>query len=173
MWSESIPTYYESKSLEEAWAALVNTMDADYWGELFFLCPEPGNVGKKSWPSWDQVMAKPLPAYHVYSRIHVDRGENQDEDSCDEVWCAEGLVRGLAVVGEDDRRGELVIKGEGGTEHGFEITASHTYAIPEDTYTMICICEVRIESSLGCSWVVGRSLLGGKFEKVSVLEMSP
>ncbi|KAK0504332.1 hypothetical protein EDD18DRAFT_1345221 [Armillaria luteobubalina] len=172
MWSKSIPAYNESESLEEAWAALVNTMDDDYRGELFFLCPEPGNAGKKWWPSWDQVMAKPLPAYHVYSRTHVDRDEKQDEDLCDDVRCIEGLVRGLAIVEEGDRCGDLIIKGKGGTEHGFEITASHTYAIPEDTYTMICTCEVQIQSSLGCGWVVGRSLPGGKFEKVSVLEMS-
>ncbi|PBL00150.1 hypothetical protein ARMGADRAFT_901860, partial [Armillaria gallica] len=54
--SESIPAYYESASLGEAWTALVNSMATPPRGELFFLCPEPGNAGKKWRPSWDQVM---------------------------------------------------------------------------------------------------------------------
>ncbi|KAK0429677.1 hypothetical protein EV421DRAFT_1722899, partial [Armillaria borealis] len=171
MGSESIPAYYESVSLEEAWTALVNSMATPPRGEFFFMCPEPGNAGKKWRPSWKQVMTKPLPAYELSSaRIWAYRDETRDEDLCDDVRCIEGLVRGLAVVEESDRHGELIVEDKGGIEHGFEITATHTYPIPEDTYTMILTCK---HLRLGChGWVVGRSLPGGKFEKVSLLEIS-
>ncbi|SJL13461.1 uncharacterized protein ARMOST_16905 [Armillaria ostoyae] len=166
--SESIPAYYESASLGEAWTALVNSMATPPRGELFFLCPEPGNGGKKWRPSWDQVMM-PLPAYKPYPEVYIDRDETEDEDSCDDVRCIEGLVRGLAVVEGGRRRGELIVENNGGIEQ-FKITATHTYPIPEDTYTMIYACE--FESSRGYGWVVGRSLPGGKFEKVATLEFS-
>ncbi|KAK0244125.1 hypothetical protein EDD85DRAFT_187059 [Armillaria nabsnona] len=170
MASSSIPVYHESESLEDAWTALVNSMDRGCRGELFFLCPEPGNVGKKWRPSWDQVMM-PLPAYNHFPIVEVERDETEDEaeDSCT-VWCIEGLVRGLAVVEEGDRRGALIVKGEGGKKHRFKITAAHTYPIPEDTYTLIDACSDGDGPHRG--WVVGRSLTGGMFEKVSVLEMS-
>ncbi|KAK0453896.1 hypothetical protein EV421DRAFT_1687691, partial [Armillaria borealis] len=54
--SSSIPAYYESESLEDAWAALVNSMSSSHRGELFFRYPEVGNGGRKWRPSWDQVM---------------------------------------------------------------------------------------------------------------------
>ncbi|PBK76405.1 hypothetical protein ARMSODRAFT_902796 [Armillaria solidipes] len=159
----TIPAYYETKSVEEAWTALVNSLNEGNRAALFFLCPEPGNAGTKWRPSWDQVMMKPLPAYELYRRI--DWG---DEDSCN-AECIEGLVRGLAVVEAGDRHGVLIVKDEGGIEHEFEITAAHTYPIPEDTYTLIYACE--LESSGSHGWVVGRSLPGGRFEKVATLEI--
>ncbi|KAK0224548.1 hypothetical protein EDD85DRAFT_778436 [Armillaria nabsnona] len=167
MGSATIPAYYESESLEHAWTALVNSMSASCRGALF-LCAEPGNAGKKWRPSWDQVMTKPLPAFldHCFD-IHWD--EKEDEDSCD-AECIEGLVLGLAVAEEGDRRGLLIVKGEGRTEHRFEITATHMPPIPEDTYTMIYTCQIRGSRDYG--WMVGRSLPGGKFEKVSMLIIS-
>ncbi|KAK0217704.1 hypothetical protein EDD85DRAFT_916352 [Armillaria nabsnona] len=164
MGSESIPAYYESESLEHAWTALVNSMHAFFRGSLFFLCAEPGNADKKWRPSWDQVMTKPLPAVFG-SLAPVDRNEAGDEDQC-YAEGIEGLVLGLAIVEECDRRGVLIVKDAGGKEHRFEITATQTSLIPEDTYTIICdwyykgVC------------VVGRSLPGGKFEKVSTLIIS-
>ncbi len=167
--SRLIPAYYESESLEHAWSALVNSMHEWHRGELFFLYLEPGNAGKKWPPSWEQVMTKPLPANNLHSG--VDRDDTRDEDSCD-VWCIEkGFLRGLAVVEGCDRRGELIVRGEGGTEHEFEVTAAHAYPIPEDTYTIIYTCRFGHESAPD-HWVVGRSLPGGKFQKVSTLEMS-
>ncbi|KAK0433513.1 hypothetical protein EV421DRAFT_1718568 [Armillaria borealis] len=166
--SESIPAYYESASLGEAWTALVNSMDAYGRAELFLLCPEPGDRGPKWRPSWDQVMMKPLLAYDFDpdgAFQFVDRHETGDEDWCD-AECIEGLVRGLAVVEGGHRRRKLIVKGEGGKKHRFKITAAHTYPIPEDTYTLIHGCNI------DNSWVVGRSLPGGKFEKVSVLNIS-
>ncbi|PBK95856.1 hypothetical protein ARMGADRAFT_925273, partial [Armillaria gallica] len=165
-----IPAYSESESLERAWTALVNSMDTCHRRELFFSRPEPGDAGTKWRPSWEQVMMnlKPLPTYRLYTRVDVDRGDVTG-DSCDGE-CIEGLVRGLAVVEGGDRRGVLIVKDKGGIEHRVKITATHTSPIPEDTYAMIYACES--ESSRDCGWMVGRSLPGGKFEKVSMLIIS-
>ncbi|KAK0439857.1 hypothetical protein EV421DRAFT_831653 [Armillaria borealis] len=165
MQSSFIPAYYESESLEDAWTALVNSMQDWCRGQLFFLCPEPGNTGKKWRPSWDQVMM-PL-VYDHFPAVEVGRDETRNEDSC-ASWCIEGLVRGLAVVEEGDRRGQLIVKGKGRKRHSFKITAAHTYPIPEDTYTLIDACSELESPHTG--WIVGRSLPGGMFEKVSVLE---
>ncbi len=167
--SDSIPAYDESESLEHAWTAFVNSMSASCRGELVSLCAEPGNTGKKWRPSWDQVMAKPLSAF-VGPWLNVHWNEEEDED-----WCFtmgfEGLVLGLAVVEEGDRRGVLIVNDKGGIEHRFEITATHTYPIPEDTYTLIDTCSLGpLGSESG--WVVGQSLPGRKFEKVSMLILS-
>ncbi|PBK74949.1 hypothetical protein ARMSODRAFT_1013922 [Armillaria solidipes] len=176
MASSSIPAYYESESLENAWTALVNSMHKRCRGELFFLCPEPGNAGKKWRPSWEQVM-KPLPAYDHREglQVNVDRDDPGDEaeDSCKAECIEKGSVLGLDVVLEGvDRRGKLIVKDEHGIEHGFKITATHTYPIPEDTaYTLIDSFSDSL-SKEPYGWVVGRSLPGGKFEKVSVLEIS-
>ncbi|KAK0235371.1 hypothetical protein EDD85DRAFT_938554 [Armillaria nabsnona] len=82
-----------------------------------------------------------------------------------------GASLGLAVVEEGDRRGVLIVKGEGGIEQ-FKITAAHTYPIPEDTYTLIDTRTFREKIPMGRAWVVGRSLPKGTFEKVSMLQMS-
>ncbi len=169
MFSEVIPAYYASASLEEAWSTLVNVMNIECRGEVF-LCAEPGNAGKKWRPSWDQVMTKPPPSYHSYC-LRVCRDEAEDEDWCNAEG-VEGLVLGLAVVEEGDRRGVLIVKDKGGIEHRFEITATHTSPIPEDTYAMIYTCNFPGQSSWVRGWVVGRSLPGGKFEKVSMLIIS-
>ncbi|KAK0436036.1 uncharacterized protein EV420DRAFT_1317510 [Desarmillaria tabescens] len=163
--SEMIPAYYESESLEDAWTALVNSLDEWSRAELFFLYPEPGNAGRKWRPSWDQLMTKPPPEDRPHG-ILVDRNEEMDEDWCN-LYCIEkGWVRGLAhVVEGSDRRGELIIKDAGGTEHAFNITATHEYPIPDNTYTLIGAHSVWFED-----WVVGRRLPGKRFEKVSVLK---
>ncbi|KAK0433536.1 hypothetical protein EV421DRAFT_1910037 [Armillaria borealis] len=169
MESATIPAYYESASLEEAWTALVNSMDAYCRAQLFFLCPEPGDRGPKWRPSWDQVMNEPLLEHYFDADgalQFVDRLETGDEDQCD-AECIEGLVRGLAVVEGGHRHGEFIVKGEGGKKHRFKITAAHTYPIPEDTYTLIYGSDDPTDL-----YVVGQSLPGGKFEKVSVLEIS-
>ncbi|KAK0436324.1 uncharacterized protein EV420DRAFT_1281161, partial [Desarmillaria tabescens] len=170
MGSEMIPAYHESQSLEEAWVALMNSVDVMCQGQLFFLCPEPGNAGTKWRPSWDQVMMKSLPEYDFAPNIQLYCDETGNEDWCSDVVCIEkGSVRGLAVVEGSDRHGELIVKDEGGIEHRFEIMATHTYSIPEDTYTLISASTELTFPRYG--WVVGRSLPGGKFEKVSVLEI--
>lgn len=172
MMSESIPAYYESVSLEEAWTALVNSMNEFFRGELF-LYAEPGDGGPKWRPSWEQVM-RPLRLYHYGVKwpcdVGVDRDETRNEDSCN-TECIEGLVRGLAVVEGGHRHGEFIVECNDGIAR-FKITAVHTYPIHEDTYTMIHIGHVWNGDPLDHAWVVGQSLPGGKFEKVSVLEIS-
>ncbi|KAK0458763.1 uncharacterized protein EV420DRAFT_1308266 [Desarmillaria tabescens] len=164
--SKSIPAYYESESLEDAWTALVNSMWMLLRGELFCFYPEPGNAGRKWRPSWDQQMMKPLAAGEYYPDIYVDRNEEMDEDSCNAPCIEKGLVRGLAAVEGGDRRGELIVKDVGGMEHAFNITATHEYPIPEDIYTLIC---TRRDYEF---WVLGRRLPGKRFEKVSVLRIA-
>ncbi|KAK0458883.1 uncharacterized protein EV420DRAFT_1308395 [Desarmillaria tabescens] len=165
--SKKIPAYYESQSLEDAWTALVNSMDVWVLGQLFCLYPEPGNAGTKWRPLWVQLMTKPLPA-GGYSNILVYRNEEMDEDSCSAPCIEKGLVRGLAQVAEgSDRRGDLIVKDVGGTEHAFNITATHECPIPDDTYTLICN---HAWASTYC--VVGQRLPGKRFEKVSVLQIS-
>ncbi|KAK0500930.1 hypothetical protein EDD18DRAFT_1328989 [Armillaria luteobubalina] len=172
MWSRWIPAYYESASLEDAWTALVHSMHDWLRMELFLLCPEPGDGDPKWRPSWEQAMTKPLLPYR--NDRGINRDETRNEDWC-ECKCTDGFVRGLAVVEGGDRHGKFIVKRcNGSREKRFEITAAHTYPIPEDTYTLIyviCYGEDRNESVLHAC-VIGRSLPGGRFEKVSVLETS-
>ncbi|KAK0184612.1 hypothetical protein F5146DRAFT_1074288 [Armillaria mellea] len=168
MLSPSIPAYYESATLEDAWTALVDLMPEFYREQLFFLCAEPGDGGAKWRPSWDWLMIQPLLAFHrrYPGAFHfVNRDETGDEAVCD-AKCIVGKVRGLAAVEGDDRHGELIVECDDGIAR-FKITASHTYPIPEDTYTPIYGRDFDKNP-----YVVGRSLPGRKFEKVSVLEMS-
>ncbi|KAK0184598.1 hypothetical protein F5146DRAFT_1074235, partial [Armillaria mellea] len=164
---KTIPAYYESTILEDAWTTLVNLMDEEYRAQLLFLCPEPGDGDAKWKPSWDQVMTKPLLAFEFNYRgvlqLFVDRDEtgDVDEDACD-AECIVGKVLGLAAVKGGDRHGELIVECHDGEIAQFRITASHTYPIPEDTYTLICGDVV-----FKASYAVGRSLPGRKFEKVS------
>ncbi|KAK0458757.1 uncharacterized protein EV420DRAFT_1333904 [Desarmillaria tabescens] len=167
LFSSSIPAYYANESVEDAWTALVNSMRAWVRGRLFFSYPERGNAGRKWRPSWDQLMTKPLPDANGYTRIVIRRNEEMDEDSCNVKCIEKGLVRGLAVVEGSDRRGELIVQDAGGTEHAFNITATHKYPIPDNTYTLICAHRWK---SPYC--VVGQRLPGRRFEKVSVLQIS-
>ncbi len=169
----TIAAYHESESLEDAWTALVNVMQAGYRGELFFWYPEPGNAGTKWRPSWDQVMSKTLPA-DDYSDMTVEWDEETGEDWC-KVHCVEkGFVRGLAMgdVEGGHRRGELIVKDAGGIEHTFNITCAHKYSIPEDTYMLLGTNQPTFSQIRAQYWVVGRRLSGGEFEKVSVFEMT-
>ncbi|PBL02406.1 hypothetical protein ARMGADRAFT_1158949 [Armillaria gallica] len=176
LFSNLIPAYYESQSLEDAWTALLNSMDPNDRGVLFFCCPEPGNAGTKWRPSWDQIMTNPLPN-GIYTNAFVDRDEKMNEYYCDAKCIENGLVRGLAAVEGGDRHGELIVKDKGGIERRFKITATHEYLIPEDTYTLILTFSLHISSyststSFRCYCIVGRSLgPGERFEKVSVLQI--
>ncbi|KAK0437292.1 uncharacterized protein EV420DRAFT_200794 [Desarmillaria tabescens] len=165
--SHTIPTYYESESLEEAWTTLVNTIHAMHRGQLLAY-PEPGDAGTKWRPSWDQVMAKPLPVDRFHP-LSVYQDEEMDEDFCDEFCIEKVYVRGLAMV-EGFRHGELIAKDTAGIEYVFNgITASHRYPIPEDTYTLLIPSHHTIQSPLYC--VAGKRLPGKRFVKVSVFEM--
>ncbi|SJL01914.1 uncharacterized protein ARMOST_05238 [Armillaria ostoyae] len=172
LFSDVIPAYYESQSLEKAWTALLNSMKAGSRGVLFLWCPEPGNAGTKWRPSWDQIMVNPLPD-GIYTLDDVDRDEKTNEYSCNMACIEKGLVRGLAVGG-GDRHGELIVKEKGGMDsHRFKITATHKYPILEDTYTLILAYYLHgiFPSRYYCYYVIGRSLPEKRFEKVSVLQI--
>ncbi|KAK0479796.1 hypothetical protein IW261DRAFT_1625475 [Armillaria novae-zelandiae] len=102
-YSQWIPAYSESASLEHAWMALLDSMDGFSQVQLFFLCAELGDAGPKWRPSWHQI------------------------------------------------------------------TAAHTYPIPEDTYTLICDEFDDLNEVLNVC-IVGQSLPEGRFEKVSLVE---
>ncbi len=44
--TRSIPAYYETQSLEDAWTALINELGGTCRGLLFFIYPEPGTTSK-------------------------------------------------------------------------------------------------------------------------------
>ncbi|KAK0477280.1 hypothetical protein IW261DRAFT_1609010 [Armillaria novae-zelandiae] len=165
MESQWIPAYSESASLEHAWTALMNSIRPTARAQLFMSSPEPGDGGPKWRPSWHQAMTNPLLSY--WPDTSVDWDETGGEDSCNEQ-CIDGFMQGLAVVEAGDRHGEFIVECNDGIKR-FRITAPHTYPIPEDTYTLIyLICDETYAVPNVC--VVGQSLPGGRFEKVSVVE---
>ncbi|PBL01376.1 hypothetical protein ARMGADRAFT_1160582 [Armillaria gallica] len=173
--THSIPAYYESQSLEDAWTALINEMPSFICAILFFTYPEPGTGCKKWRPSWEQVMTKPLP-----NDIQWIEGVGRDDDDwCEGFNIESGFVRGLAVGGEEgiDRWGKLIVEDADGMAHTFDILASHQYPIPEDTYTLLQSTDAvfLVQDDQICLpqyWVVGRRLPSKMFEKVSVFEMT-
>ncbi|PBL01400.1 hypothetical protein ARMGADRAFT_1073687 [Armillaria gallica] len=174
--TRSIPAYYESQSLEDAWSALINETDLWFRGMLLFTYPEPGSARKKWRPSWEQVMTKSLPKNPDPMLTYT---ESAKDDLYRGLPIKRGIVRGLAVGGVkgSDRYGELVVEDVRGIAHIFNIVASHQYPIPEDTYTLLGIHPAFMrDRHHGQYWVVGR--LSNKrahykrFEKVSVFQMA-
>ncbi|PBK60390.1 hypothetical protein ARMSODRAFT_1026581 [Armillaria solidipes] len=76
---ETIPAYHENESPEDAWTALVDSMNPAYRVDFLFLYPRAG-LGCKKWrPTWKQVMTEPLPAYDYISgsvKHNDETGEN-------------------------------------------------------------------------------------------------
>ncbi|PBL01377.1 hypothetical protein ARMGADRAFT_1059136 [Armillaria gallica] len=174
LWTRTIPAYYESQSLEDAWTALINEMKPIFRGQLFFAYPEPG-IGCQKWrPSWKQVMTKSLPKDSRWTG-NVKGGK---DDWCKGLHIEKALVLRLAVGGVEgiDRCGELVVEDADGTAHAFNILASHQYPIPEGTYTLLGSDPVPwYNKNAICSpqyWVIGRRLPSRMFEKVSVFTMT-
>ncbi|PBK68800.1 hypothetical protein ARMSODRAFT_1039539 [Armillaria solidipes] len=176
--SKRISAYDETQSLEEAWTELVNTMDADSRGKLFYQYPEPGNAGAKWRPSWDQVMTQSLLIDKTYSNIKVERNE-MDEDWSNTECIETGLVQGLAAVEGNDRHGKLIVKDKDGIELIFNIMAIHKHPIPDDTYTLIyfkssqhgSMSLLSPVSPLSICCVIGQRLPGKMFEKLSTFRI--
>ncbi|KAK0245287.1 hypothetical protein EDD85DRAFT_895662 [Armillaria nabsnona] len=173
--THSIPAYYESQSLEDAWTALINEMDSFYRSLLFFTYPEPGTSHRKWRPSWEQVMTKPLPK-DSWGRVADVKRDNDADDWCEELHIERGFVRALAVGGVEgiDRCGELVVEDADGIAHSFKILVNHQYPIPEDTYTLLGSDPFTWTGEIRSlqHWVVGRRGPRKRFEKMSVFKMT-
>ncbi|KAK0446955.1 uncharacterized protein EV420DRAFT_1569127 [Desarmillaria tabescens] len=171
--SISIPAYYEKRSEEDAWTALVNVMWKCLREQLLFGYPGPGD-GNRIWrPSWKQVMTEKLPLQSMGPHNIVTGWEvDPDIDLCRGYYVESALVQGLA---EEDsrgqsRRGKLIVRDKDGMDHVFEIVANHQYPITEGSYTVVGnIGEWSTEKKMKF-WLVGRRRSGYKrrFEKVSI-----
>ncbi|KAK0435878.1 hypothetical protein EV421DRAFT_1908380 [Armillaria borealis] len=146
---ETIPAYHESESLEDAWTALVDSMDPGYRVDFLFVYPEAG-LGCKKWrPTWEQVMTESLLYGSCFG--YVEHNDETGEDWC-EMFCIEkGLVRGLDVGSAEghDQCGELVVEDADGIVHTFKICVTHQCLIPEDAYTLLGDWHYK-------AWAVGR-----------------
>ncbi|KAK0443702.1 uncharacterized protein EV420DRAFT_1023203 [Desarmillaria tabescens] len=181
--SLEIPAYCGTQSEEGAWTALVNLMsNRSHRGQMFFLYPEPGNGNSRWRPSWKQVMTEILPS--TYKTLLFDGCLPQGMEDADqyEGYCIESAyVRGLSERDPQGqpRRGEFIAKDGNGTSHTFAIVATHQYPIPDGTYALICSDPYDGSSykegtyEFGKQyWVVGKSMPGQRFEKVSVFELN-
>ncbi|SJL17301.1 uncharacterized protein ARMOST_20850 [Armillaria ostoyae] len=165
LWARTIPAYHESESLEDAWTALVDSMDSMYRAYFFFLYPGAG-LGCKKWrPTWEQVMTEPLPV-NSYCSGYIKHDDKTDEDWYEDCCIEKGLVQGLDVgLAEGHGRcGELLVKDANEIVHTFKIHDTHQCLIPEGVYTLLA-------DEYSKNWAVGRRLPGQKFEKVSVFKM--
>ncbi|KAK0190236.1 hypothetical protein F5146DRAFT_1193619 [Armillaria mellea] len=176
--SRYIPTYNGEQSEESAWVALVNAMAPWSRVELLFFYPEPGN-GSKYWhPSWSQVMAKKITFCGKVKPVgNIFWMEKTDTDRHDGPYIGLGYVQGLADVSKEggDRRGELIIRDHSGKPHTFNITASHEYPIPDDSYVLLCAvtrCDLELDFEYVdmIHWVAGKRQ-DGRFKKWSVFSM--
>ncbi len=170
----AIPAYYESKSLEDAWTALVDTTHTLDRGLLLFQYPRVG-LGCKKWrPTWDQVMTEPLPAYVSYLG-EVEHDDEMDEDWVEGLCIEQGLLQGLDMPSDEgvDRWGELVVTDVEGMAHTFKIHVTHQLPIPGDMYVLLCSQDTEYYN-IGTKqiyWAVGRRMPDQRFEKVSVFMM--
>ncbi|KAK0185751.1 hypothetical protein F5146DRAFT_191375 [Armillaria mellea] len=162
--------YHEKETLEDAWTALVNAMDAYVRARILLLYPGAG-LGSKKWrPTWEQVMSEPLPADDECYKL-LERDDEMDEDWYEGPCIKQGFVRGLNASAEGvDRRGELVVKDADGMQHTFKILATHKFLIPEGPHTLLgAFFTFRNPHRRVFQWVVGRSLPDQRFEKLSVI----
>ncbi|KAK0226542.1 hypothetical protein IW262DRAFT_1294719 [Armillaria fumosa] len=172
--SDRIPAYYEARSEEDAWTALVDVIHEEFRAELFFRYPTPGDGNKRWRPSWKQVMTEVLPSYYMtigFAEVYPPTdGTNWYGGLCIES----GYVWGLAETPQEGkhRQGELLVEDKTGATHILNITADHGYPIPDGLYTLIG-SDPRLVGPLVRLqyWVVGKRLSEWKLEKVSVFEM--
>ncbi|PBK92023.1 hypothetical protein ARMGADRAFT_195446 [Armillaria gallica] len=169
-----IPAYYESRSLEDAWTALMNIASEYDRAVLLFQYPGVG-LGCKKWrPTWDQVMTEPMPAF-VRCIGEVWHDDETDEDWVDGVCIEKGLLQGLDTVLVEgiDRWGELTVKDVDGMVHTFKIRVTHQFPIPKDVYTLLHTHRWQFyhDNIWPKYWAVGRRTPEQGFQKVSVFVM--
>ncbi|KAK0219505.1 hypothetical protein EDD85DRAFT_988865 [Armillaria nabsnona] len=173
LWPDTIPAYHESRSLEDAWTALVDAMNSRMWVDFLFGYPGAG-LGCKKWrPTWMQVMTGPLSYDHTYYNNNVEYDKETGEDWFEGYCIEKGLMQGLDVglAERCDQCGELVVEDANRIAHTFKIHVTHQCLIPEDVYTLLGNFSKWFPSTSGQAWAVGRRLSGQKFEKVSVFRM--
>ncbi|SJL01424.1 uncharacterized protein ARMOST_04746 [Armillaria ostoyae] len=165
--------YHESETPEDAWTALVNAMGIYMRALILFLYPGVG-LGCKKWrPTWEQVMTEPLPA-DVDCDGFVYRDGETDEDWYKGPCIEHGFVRGLHTGSAEgvDRCGELVVKDADGMQHTFKICVTHQFPIPEGAYTLLGSSPAHWGfKEVREFWVIGQSLPGQRFEKLSVIRI--
>ncbi len=167
-----IPVYEAEQSPEDAWEILVDAMNRENRTGLLLYYPEPGN-GKKRWrPSWQQAMMNNVTGDYIPSWLlpKVSRTENPDADWHTGYRIDSGDVRSLGEVPKEEkpREGQLVVKDMAGASHTVRIKADHKYPILDGSYALIGPTLERCPY-----WAVGRLREDGKFEKLSVIEISP
>ncbi len=170
----AIPAYYESKSLEDAWTALVNTTHRWNRALLLFQYPRVG-LGCKKWrPTWNQVMTETLPAYVNYFSA-VEHDDEMDEDWVEGLCIEKGLLQGLDMPSDEgvDQWGELVVTDAEGMAHTFKIHVTHQLPIPGDMYVLLRSQDPLnyYEETKQIYWAFGRRMPDQRFEKVSVFMM--
>lgn len=171
--SPSLPAYYESQSVEEAWYLLVDHMQDYVRGSLLFLFPIPGD-GQRVWtPSWKQIEKTNLAELGGSSLGHEPvkcYGENETSFAQHRGYrINKCCIRGLAVLPAkpcEPRFGKLEITLSNGEMCNFKIRARHQQCIPDGWYTLA-------GGSNLLHWVVCRLRQPGELEagltKVSVI----
>ncbi|KAK0476501.1 hypothetical protein IW261DRAFT_1401993 [Armillaria novae-zelandiae] len=180
--SGTIPAYYETQSVEDAWTALVNTMQKSCRTRLLFLYPNPGN-GDKAWrPTWKQVMTEDV--LSISTKNLTPTGcddlrwdDKTNVDTYNGHWIDSGYVRGLAVGDPEGqlRHGELIVTGNRlGKRYTIQIVATHQFPIPEGSYALLASHGPSWYTVEG-HWVVGKIRALGmdhwEFEKLSVFQI--
>ncbi|KAK0476490.1 hypothetical protein IW261DRAFT_1367867 [Armillaria novae-zelandiae] len=179
--SGTIPAYYETQSVEDAWTALVNTMQKSCRTKLLFLYPNPGN-GDKAWrPTWEQVMAEDV--LSISTKNLTSTGcddlrwdDKTNVDTYNGHWIVSGYVRGLAVGDPEGRlrRGELIVRNRLGKRYTIQIVATHQFPIPQGSYALLASRGPSLYHVEG-HWVVGKIRALGmdhwEFEKLSVFQI--
>jgi len=140
--SPSLPAYYESQSVEEAWYLLVDHMQSYVRGSLLFLFPTPG--GRRLWtPSWKQIEETDLLSLGGSSLgnepVHC-YGDNEAPFAQHRGYRINNcFIRGLAVVppkGDEPRLGKLEVKLSNGEVCTLKVRARHQHSVPDGNYTL-------------------------------------
>ncbi|KAF7796041.1 hypothetical protein EIP86_007211 [Pleurotus ostreatoroseus] len=175
--SATLPAYIRNNEPtvgENAWTRLIETMNASYRGDLFFLYPSPGNKPHMWRPSWEQV-ADCLPGVngvHLVAEVDLDERHNTYQYKGHDV--AGCVVKGLSRESQDGhcRHGKVTIS-HNGADHSFAIVAHHQHPIPEGRYSLLGNATGREGSDAPLTyWAVGHMQADGRsFEKVSVVRI--